>query len=108
MNPNHRIQYHDTCPAFLRYFPTKSRSETEEEKAHPAKWSNQADPPPIGAMVEVKVNGIGPAKVLRYFTEHGYLGLWVDAVNIPEWMWKQNGNARCHVFGVEVELDATQ
>jgi len=70
------------------------------------RWSGANDPPAIGTFVQVKINGIGPAQVVGYFTEHAWLGLLVKPVTPPEWFTNQNGyNATGHVFGAEVAPD---
>lgn len=58
--------------------------------------------PAVGTMLMVKMNGIGKATVLKYFVEHGYIGMIVQPVEPPEWYVKQNGaDEPCHVFPAE-------
>ena len=67
-------------------------------------WSATSDPPAIGAKVEVSVNDIGPATVLGYFVEYGWLGVCVEPSDPPEWYVKQNGrHAVCGVMGAELK-----
>ena len=67
--------------------------------------------PSVGSEVTVKINGIGVSKVLKYFVEHGFIGLVVQPVDPPEWYRKQNESKTdsalydwepCHVFPAEV------
>ena len=66
--------------------------------------------PPVDSEVTVKVNGIGVSKVLKYFVEHGFVGLIVQPIDPPEWYRKQNASTTdsalydwdsCHVFPAE-------
>lgn len=67
------------------------------------RWSGVNSPPVAGEIANVNGNGIGPAKVVGYFVEGGWLGLLVKPFNPPEWFVRQNGyDARCHVFGAEI------
>jgi len=68
------------------------------------KWSGKESIPAIGQTVQVSMNGIGPSTVLGFFTEDGWLGLYVQPHNPPEWYVRQNGGACCcHVFGAELK-----
>ena len=67
--------------------------------------------PSVGSEVTVKINGIGVSKVLKYYVEHGFIGLVVQPVDPPEWYRKQNESKTesalydwdpCHVFPAEV------
>ena len=67
--------------------------------------------PSVGSEVTVKINGIGVSKVLKYFVEHGFIGLVVQPVNPPDWYRMQNESKTdsalydwepCHVFPAEV------
>ena len=65
-------------------------------------WVANKPLPAVGSEVEVKINGIGRSKVLKYFVEHGFIGLVVQPQNPPTWYIKQNGaDAPCHVFPAE-------
>ena len=57
-------------------------------------WSGAGQLPDIGDEVEVKINGIGPALVVGYFIENGWVGVLVEMADPPEWMVRQNGNNR--------------
>jgi len=61
----------------------------DEDAPGPALWSGKADPPAIGARVEVFMNGFGPAVVRGYFVEHRWLGLYVTCDNPPAWWVEQ-------------------
>jgi len=74
-------------------------------------WVCNKPLPPVDSEVTVKVNGIGVSKVVRYFVEHGFIGLVVQPVDPPEWYRKQNASTTdsalydwdaCHVFPAEV------
>ena len=76
-------------------------SYTEFEKLQ---WVSTKPIPAIGSEVNVTINGIGRSKVLKYFVEHGFIGLVVQPQNPPTWYIKQNGaDELCHVFPAEVE-----
>ena len=65
-------------------------------------WVANKPLPAVGSEVEVKINGIGRSIVLKYFVEHGFIGLVVQPQNPPTWYIKQNGaDAPCHVFPAE-------
>ena len=73
---------------------------TEFEKLQ---WVTNKPIPAVGSEVNVKINGIGRSKVLKYFVEHGFIGLVVQPQNPPTWYIKQNGaDEPCHVFPAEV------
>ena len=74
-------------------------SYTEFEKLQ---WVTTKPIPAVGSEVNVKINGIGRSKVLKYFVEHGFIGLVVQPQNPPTWYIKQNGaDELCHVFPAE-------
>ena len=74
-------------------------SYTEFEKLQ---WVTTKPIPAVGSEVNVKINGIGRSKVLKYFVEHGFIGLLVQPQDPPAWYLKQNGDDPCHVFPAEV------
>ena len=74
-------------------------SYTEFEKLQ---WVSNKPIPAVGSEVNVTINGIGRSKVLKYFVEHGFIGLVVQPINPPDWYLKQNGDDPCHVFPAEV------
>ena len=77
------------------------KSYTEFEKLA---WVSTKAIPQVGEEVNVKINGIGRSKVLKYFVEYGFIGLLVQPLSPPEWYVKQNGaDEPCHVFPAEVE-----
>ena len=77
---------------------------TEFEKLQ---WITNKPIPAVGSEVCVKINGIGRSKVIKYFIEHGFIGLLVQPQNPPTWYIKQNGaDEPCHVFPAEcLELE---
>ena len=67
-------------------------------------WVANKPLPAVGHYVTVKMNSIGVSKVLKYFVEHGFIGLVVQPISPPDWYIKQNGvDEPCHVFPAEVE-----
>tara|TARA_R110000824_G_scaffold369091_1_gene558513 strand:+ start:579 stop:926 length:348 start_codon:yes stop_codon:yes gene_type:complete len=88
----------------IKEVETKSASRpvgtyTEFEKLQ---WITNKPIPAVGSEVNVKINSIGRAKVLKYFVEHGFIGLLVQPLNPPTWYIKQNGaDDPCHVFPAE-------
>jgi hypothetical protein len=67
------------------------------------RWSGINPPPAIGEIVDVRINVIGPSKVVGYFVEINWLGLLVKPFDPPEWFVRQNGyDASCRVFGAEI------
>jgi len=70
------------------------------------RWSGTNPPPALGLFVDVRTNGVGPAEVVGYFVEIGWLGLLVKPLSPPTWFIEQNGyNATGHVFGAEIAAD---
>ena len=67
-------------------------------------WACKKPIPSVGSTVNVKINGIGKSTVLKYFHEHGFLGMIVQPEDPPAWYIKQNGaDEPCHVFPSECE-----
>ena len=65
-------------------------------------WVANKPIPAVDSEVEVKINGIGRSKVVKYVVEHGFIGLVVQPQNPPTWYIKQNGaDELCHVFPAE-------
>jgi hypothetical protein len=78
-------------------------------------WSNTLQPPAVGDRVDVRMNGFGPGTVTGYFTEFGYLGVYVKVDRLPDWYVKQNKGKEKDanygtpmVFGVEVDYPLTE
>jgi len=80
---------------------------TEFEKLQ---WVTTKPIPAVGSEVNVKINGIGRSTVLKYFVEHGFIGLLVQPINPPDWYRMQNESKTdsalydwepCHVFPAE-------
>ncbi|MDG1089566.1 MAG: hypothetical protein P8P37_01715 [Candidatus Marinimicrobia bacterium] len=79
--------------------PVSSYTEFEE-----LQWSSDKPIPPVGTEIDVPMNNIGRSKVLKYFVEHGYIGLLVQPLDPPAWYIKQNGvNEPCHVYPPETK-----
>src|SRR5689334_11683845 len=86
-------------PAFKQHDNTKVDIGNE-----PVRWSGATPPPPIGARVHVAMNAFGPATVVRYYTQHGFLGLVVRPDALPAWFKRQSpGTDLIHVFGAELK-----
>ena len=73
-------------------------------------WVANKPLPAVDSEVTVKINGIGTSKVLKYFVEHGFIGLVVQPLNPPTWYRDQNASDTdsalydwdaCHVFPAE-------
>lgn len=65
-------------------------------------WFTDKPIPKVGEEVTVKINGIGRSTILKYFVEHGFIGLLVQPQNPPTWYIKQNGaDEPCHVYPAE-------
>lgn len=71
-------------------------------------WGNRRgetyQPPKIGKRVRVTMNNLGPAIVMGYAVQDGYLGLLVKLETPPEWHVKQNAGRTGDslVFGPEI------
>lgn len=77
--------------------PVSSYTEFEE-----LKWVSDKPLPKVGDEVSVQINSIGRSVVLKYFVEHGCIGLLVQPLNPPTWYIKQNGAEEpCHVYPSE-------
>lgn len=92
-----------TVPAYIRYQP--QHETPRNEIPTDIKWSHMTfDVPAVGDTVRVRINRIGPSRVIGYFVDDGFLGLLVRPLAPPEWFVKQNGRfSECHVFGSEIE-----
>ena len=47
-------------------------------------WISNKPVPAVGDIVNVRVNSIGKCKVLKYFVEHNFLGLFVNGLDSVE------------------------
>lgn len=101
MSSNYRRM--TTVPAHIKYQPKAGTPRAEVPTD--IKWSHLTfDVPAIGAIVHVRINRIGPSRVMSYFVKDDFLGLLVQPLAPPEWYVKQNGRlSECHVFGTEVD-----
>jgi hypothetical protein len=102
-NMSETYQELDALPAW-----TRAQWEAKEKllnEADPFKWSGpDLDPPAIGAKVKTYVNDVGPGTVIKYFVQHGWLGVLVQLDAPPAWYTKQNkGNPPAHLFGIDLE-----
>tara|TARA_E500000178_G_C16329479_1_gene448344 strand:- start:147 stop:425 length:279 start_codon:yes stop_codon:yes gene_type:complete len=79
--------------------PVNSYTEFEE-----LQWSSDKPIPKVGTEINVPMNGIGRSKILKYFVEHGFIGMLVQPFDPPSWYIKQNGaDEPCHVFPPETK-----
>ena len=79
--------------------PVSSYTEFEE-----LQWASDKSIPSVGTKVNVRMNSIGESVVLKYFVEHGFIGLLVQPLDPPAWYIKQNGKDEpCHVYPIETE-----
>lgn len=79
---------YNTIPQHVSFVPDSSKPRQRMPKA--LKWSGENPVPAIGATVRTSV---GAATVLRYFSEHGWLGLLVQP---------PDRYSPCHVYGAEL------
>jgi hypothetical protein len=92
----------DTLPAWKQGVLNEQGLMPRDPEGVPV-WSGKMPPPAIGERVNVRINSLGAATVVGYFTEGGYLGLRVQHDNPPAWYLKQNGgNVPGCVFGIEI------
>ena len=72
------------------------------------KWSGKGEPPAIGSVVKIKMNGLGEGLVKGYFVQDNWLGVLVELSDPPDWWKKQNakfiakGDSLSHIFGAEL------
>jgi hypothetical protein len=67
------------------------------------KWSGDKSPPELGAKVKTGMNNLGTGTVVKYFAEHGWLGVLVKLERPPKWYTEQNkGNPPAHLFGIDL------
>ncbi len=70
------------------------------------RWSGSSPPPAIGERVNLFINSFGPATVVSYFVEHGFLGIECKLDKVPDWLERQCERAgilpRPKVFGAEL------
>ena len=89
------------CPTYT--FWSMEIQEKANKLAAKAKWSGTNPPPPIGAWVKLKCNGVWYGHVVGYFVESGFMGIEVDCHRRPAWHQKQNpGKRLCYFFGLDV------
>ena len=97
-----QITNHSTLPAYAPMTKTAEGLVDKDPEGLPV-WSNETPPPAIGEKINIRVNGIGPARVDGYYTQEGYLGLVTTVDAWPPRLAAQNGEDRtCHVFGAEI------
>ena len=82
--------------------PSISRPKGTYTEFESLQWVANKPLPAVGTEITVKMNGIGRSKVLRYYVEHGFIGLIVQPLNPPTWYIKQNGaDEDCNTFPAE-------
>lgn len=52
-------------------------------------WSGSMPLPEVGDKITITMNSIGPARVMGYFMEGGYLGVMTKALRPPKWLREQ-------------------
>jgi hypothetical protein len=60
---------------------------TDDEE--PLKWSGSTPLPQIGDETRVTMNNIGPATVVGFFKEEGFVGVMVRLQDPPAWLVRQ-------------------
>lgn len=57
-----------------------------------ARWVSVAfaEPPPVGALVTLDINGTWRGRVTGYFVEHGFQGIEVACSQMPDWRMKRD------------------
>ena len=58
------------------------------------KWSAPFPLPQIGDRIRITMNAIGPAVVVGYFKEEGFVGVMTKALNPPTWLKNQRARER--------------
>lgn len=94
----------------------KDRKPGDKPAADLVWWSGEEPLPAIGERVEINFNGFGAGTVEAYFTEHGYLGVYVKLEKPPAWwvqqteyddgaIWKRPAQIRgcAMVYGAELK-----
>lgn len=84
--------------------PTPTGRKGEGDRAHceiyldaegkPLLWSGKFPLPNIGDRLTITMNRIGPAEVVGYFSEAGYVGVMTKALDPPTWLVKQRADDR--------------
>lgn len=71
-----------------------------------ARWVSTAfaAPPPVGAIVTLRINGEWRGRVTGYFVEHGFQGIEVECTHAPDWWRKRRDPAdtKGYFFGVDL------
>lgn len=95
-------QKHETVPAFTRAVWEAGKLMNRDAALL---LSGEIYPPAIGTEIVVIMNRIGPARVIGYFEEEGWLGILCHLHSPPDWHKRQNGDLRIgHIFGPEFKL----
>lgn len=94
-------------PAGIVQLDPKVLERVRQEQPDAILWTGTGTfetPPPIGARVNVRMNGFGLSTVTGYFVEHKFLGLQVKPDVRPKWHQEQQPGRRviC-VFGTEIQ-----
>lgn len=99
-----KLEILDSLPTFVM---ANALADQPEVASDLPKWSGADQPPAIGDVVDVRINRCGPAKVLGYFVQEGWLGVKVQLQSPPDWFVRRNGgNVPCHAFGAEIRAPA--
>lgn len=73
---------------------TQTFAEYRTKDEESLKWSAKFPLPQIGDEIVITMNSIGPATVVGFFMEHGYVGVMTRATNPPKWLREQNKRDR--------------
>ena len=71
----------------------------------PLQWSGRGLPvPALGTRVQVNLNGIGAGTVIGYYHAENWLGVVVEADQMPDWYRQANPTANnvAKVFGIDL------
>ena len=60
----------------------------------PLKWSASFPLPNLGDQIRITMNGIGPAVVVGFFYQEGFLGVMTQALTPPRWLVEQRKRDR--------------
>ena len=100
-NTDKKYREFDTLPTFEKAVSGDGKSLPSSTGL--PRWSGINPPPDIGCFVMIK-NGFGPAKVIGYCTQDGWLGLLVKPLDPPADSIKRHGyNVTANAYGREVE-----
>lgn len=89
-------------PSIFVGYVTKATSENSSQKylvyrtneREYLNWSAKFPLPRIGDRIHITMNGIGPANVVGFFKEEGFIGVMTKAINPPQWLVNQREQER--------------